>query len=147
MKLLKLLPALSVVVLFAADAPKEDATKKDLEKMQGTWAVVSQEFSGTKLTEEMIKQANVTLVVKDQTYTILFGTQQVAKGKIKLDATKKPKQIDGIDDKGMTMLGIYEIDGDMMKVNFAQPGNDRPTELATKEKSMQILIGYKRVSK
>ena len=41
--------------------------------------------------------------------------------------------------KGKTHLGIYELDGDMVKFCFAAPGEDRPTKFTAKEGSGRTL--------
>jgi uncharacterized protein (TIGR03067 family) len=135
--------------LCLAAGAQEDAAKKDLEQMQGTWTVAAQEMGGAKLTDEQIKQANVKLVVKGDKYTLSIGDQPIAHGTIKLDPAKKPKAIDttaeGEQHKGQKMLGIYTLEKDEMKVLFTQPGEDRPAEFRTKQGTQQILITYKRV--
>jgi uncharacterized protein (TIGR03067 family) len=143
--------ALGVIVLLALAAvarPQDDAAKKDLKQMEGTWAVVLEEMDGKKATEEN-KKADVKLTVKDGKYTVHFGEKQVATGEIKLDAGKTPRQIDAVaadgEFKGKAMPGIYEVKGDTMRVCFAQPGQERPTEFRTKEGSGQMLLSYKRI--
>jgi uncharacterized protein (TIGR03067 family) len=143
--------ALVVIVLLALAAvarPQDDAAKKDLKQMEGTWAVVLEEISGQKTPEES-KKVDVKLTVKDGKYTVLFGDKQAATGTIKLDAGKTPRQIDAIAADGQfkdkAMPGIYEVKGDTMRVCFAQPGKDRPTEFHTKEGSGHMLFSYKRI--
>src|SRR5262245_46703706 len=120
---------LSVGLFIAADA-KDDA-RKDLDKMQGTWLLVSGERDGKKFSEEEIKQSK--LIIKDNTFRIPrseVGTSH--EGTFKIDPGKKPKEIDSINgsgkDKGKTWLGIYELDGDLKKVCFAPPGKERPKD-------------------
>jgi uncharacterized protein (TIGR03067 family) len=146
-----LLLALAAGVLVAAEAPKEDAGKKDLKAMQGTWEAVSHEEDGRKATEEERKKAQVRLVVKGDEYTISFGKTVGGKGTLKLDPGKKPKQIDVVlgdgPFKGKAMLGIYELKGDELRVCTAMPGKERPKEFSTKKGSQRYLIGYKRLKK
>jgi uncharacterized protein (TIGR03067 family) len=49
----------------------------------------------------------------------------------KLNAAKKPKEIDLIAAKGVTK-GIYALDGDNLKITLATGDGGRPTEFATK---------------
>ncbi len=144
----------AVVALLAVVAtarPQDEASKKDLQAMEGTWTVVVHEADGKKLSAEEAKKADSKLIVKAGKYTVYFGDKEIAAGTIKLDAAKTPKQIDAIADegpgKGMAMPGIYEIKGDAMRVCFAQPGKDRPREFRTQEGTGQLLLGYKRVKK
>jgi uncharacterized protein (TIGR03067 family) len=130
-------------------APKEDEVKKELAKMEGTWTIVIHESNGKKQTDEEVKAVKMKLVVKGDKYTVFLDDKPLTQGTLKLDPSKKPKTIDAVADdgpfKGTAMPGIYELEGDDMKVNFGQPGAARPTEFKTKEGSNQVLIGYKRV--
>ena len=54
------LMALTVGLLVAADAPKDEAAKKDLEKLQGTWALVSAERDGKRLPDAEVKKTKIT---------------------------------------------------------------------------------------
>jgi uncharacterized protein (TIGR03067 family) len=88
-----------------------------------------------------VKSAKLTIV--GDAYTVQLGELGVKKGTQKLDATKKPKQIDAQDAEGPTVgsnHGIYEFttDGDF-RVCFAAPGKDRPTEFATKPGSGHFM--------
>ena len=67
------------------------------------------------------------------------GGKTVATGTIKIDVTKKPKEIEVMDEFGTknakTLLGIYELDGDDFKLCLTITAKDRPTEFGTKAKS------------
>src|SRR5262245_41904673 len=103
---------LTAVLVVAAPAPADDK-KKDEEKIQGTWTVVSYEYGGKKDREDETKK--IKLVFKDGSLTINDpkGDKQA---KFKLDATKKPKAMDitpeaeGADVK--VVPAIYELKDD-----------------------------------
>jgi hypothetical protein len=42
------------------------------------------------------------------------------------------------------VLGIYELDGDNLKICLALPGKDRPMVFATAAENAQQLVVYKR---
>jgi len=69
-------------------------------------------------------------------------------GAFKVDATKKPKTMDMTPSEGRykdkTLLGIYELDGDTLKICFAEPGKDRPTDFTSKAGSGVVLAIHKR---
>src|SRR5580698_2703207 len=92
---------------------------KDDDSNQGTWIPSKAELSGMMLPDEVVK--TIKLEVKDDKYTVTVG-KQLDKGTIKLNKTAKPKEIDitGTEgpNKGKTILGIYEIDGDTMRVCY-----------------------------
>jgi hypothetical protein len=75
------------------------------------------------------------VVVLDDKVTVKQGDKTM-EATIKLDETKKPKEIDmTITEGGQTEvhLGIYQLDGDTWKVCKSHPPQERPTELATTE--------------
>ncbi|MCI0705712.1 MAG: sigma-70 family RNA polymerase sigma factor [Planctomycetia bacterium] len=109
---------------FVADDPKEDA-KTDEEKLQGKWKVVSVQDGGR---EVEIEDATVTFV-KDK--MILKDGNRKLEGPFKLDSTKKPKWIDATMSERKT-LGIYELDGDNLKICINEdPNGERPTKFVS----------------
>jgi uncharacterized protein (TIGR03067 family) len=119
---------LAVGLLIAADA-KDDATKKELKKLSGTYVMVSGESKAEKLSEERIKEAK--LVMDGDKYSANFGGDTV-KGTLKIDPTKAPKEIDATDGEGQTMLGIYKFEKGQFTVCFAPLGKERPKEFSIK---------------
>jgi uncharacterized protein (TIGR03067 family) len=140
-----LLVVIAVVISAAAGLGQDSAD--DLKKMAGTWKTTLHEADGKTATKDEIEKTQGKLVVKADKYDVFFGDKAIDEGTIKLDASKKPRQIDAITKKGGTMKGIYKIDGDKMTVCFAQPGKDRPTEFKTQKGTGQMLLGYERVKK
>ena len=128
--------------LIAADDPKKEA-----EKLQGTWRLVSLEVDGKKATKGEIKKEQ-KMVVKGDKFTSTVDDKHSFKGTFKLDPAKKPKAVDAAvtegQYKGKTLLGIYEVEGDMLRACYAPPGKERPTEFASKEGSGNHLYVYKR---
>src|SRR5205807_79753 len=103
-----------------------DAAKKDLEKFQGTWVLVSLEAEGAKMPEDRLKDRK--LVLKGSAYSWTSGAKGEA-GTFTLDPTKRPKAInstptDGTN-KGKTRKGIYAIEGETLKFCFAVSGQER----------------------
>jgi len=140
----KLLCVLAAGLLVHAPARAEEA-KKEGEKFEGTWKAVSAVRDGREAPQEDVEK--MTLVVKGHDYTLKVG-DQVIEGTHKLNPAKKPKTIDATrkagPEKGQTILGIYELDGDTYKVCFAPPGKDRPTAFESKPGSGHRLIVMKR---
>jgi uncharacterized protein (TIGR03067 family) len=144
-----LLLFLAAGLLIAADDKKDDAAKKDVEKLQGEWVMESHEINGEKLGEDRIKDYKRT--VKEDHFTVVVGDKTVVEGTFVLDTSKKPKTLDitleSGDQKGEKMLGIYELDGDTYKVCIGAPGIDSPTEFVSKPDSNHGLTIWKRVKK
>jgi uncharacterized protein (TIGR03067 family) len=143
---------LTTGVLMAADGPGPgDPSKGDLDKLRGKWLTVSLVNDGKTLLDEKAppKEGPATKLVYDgNMWTIKVGDKAVASGVFKIDATKKPKEIDILDESGVkndkTKLGIYELDGDTYKYCLAPAGKDRPTEFASKNGSGHSLGVSKR---
>ncbi len=135
---------MTVVLVVAAPAPPEKE-KKDDEKIQGTWVVVSVERGGRP--DEEGKKAKVEF---QGDTVIIHDPRHEEKAKIKLDPTTKPRSIDitpqGPGDSKI-VLGIYEFNGDELKLCFTMGKEGRPTEFASKPDSEVSLIVLKRVKK
>src|SRR5262245_23838733 len=134
--MMKRMVAVLAVGLLVGPGLADDA-KKDQEKMAGEWTMESGERNGEKLPDEIVK--TLKRVVKGNEHTVLRDGETVAKGKVKLDAAKKPKEIDislsGGEADGKLIKGIYELDGDTLKICYGMPDGDRPKEFAAKEGS------------
>jgi uncharacterized protein (TIGR03067 family) len=119
-------------VLLAAD-DKPDAGKKVTDQLQGTWKFQSMEKDGKALQKEDVEKKTITFtgdkwVVKEGDKTVQAGTHT-------FDPSKKPATVDAPvtegENKGNTMLGIYELTDDTLKVCFDTKGKSRPTEFKT----------------
>ena len=121
--------------LAAGDGNKEHL---DMEyaKLEGTWHVLSLEVDGMKIPKETIKESK--LIIKGKEFTM---KEKVAtyKGTFSIDPSKKPKTIDikftEGPENGNTSLGIYELDGDDLKLCLSVTTKERPTEFSAKPKS------------
>jgi uncharacterized protein (TIGR03067 family) len=140
---LRLCLALALVLSFSSIAWSEDA--KDEDAIQGTWLASTAEFAGQKFPDEVRK--SIKLVIKDGKYTVTVGNQP-DKGTSKLDPSAKPKTMDvtGTDgpNKGKTMLAIYELNGDTLRVCYDVSGKNRPTEFKSAADTQLFLVTYKR---
>jgi uncharacterized protein (TIGR03067 family) len=149
----------SLLVLFvvgtlaAARQATDDASKKDIEKMQGDWAALSFTRDGQKFSDD---DAQVLFrTVKGNEYTVFRFKEPVGKGTFSVDATKKPKTIDfqpsaqpgQPDGTPKPMLGIYEFEDGKLKVCMAGPGRDRPTEFVSKMGNGLTLVVWEREKK
>ncbi len=140
--------AVVVGLLVAADNAKDDA-KKEIKKFEGSWRLESLENDGAKTPDEELKRMKLT--IEGEKYTLKTEDATVSAGTIKVDGAKKPKTInimatDG-DGSGQEMLGIYELDGDKMKVCYGRPNEERPSKLAAEAGSGRILVVAVKVKK
>ncbi len=133
-------------VRFAADA-QDDAAKKELEKFQGNWQLISMEREGKKTPPEDAKK--LTLTIQGNKFILRKDAVVISEGSMTLDPTKKPKEIDETistdPNKVKTFLAIYEIDDEQPKICFAAAGKDRPTSFSSG--SGQLLQVWKREKK
>jgi uncharacterized protein (TIGR03067 family) len=109
-----------------------DDTEKELKKFEGTWLLVSSEHNGQQLPKDDLKDFRLT--IKGDQFTSKQGTMTIA-GTLKIDPSQKPKVVDATatqDGKKVASLGIYELDGDAMKVCYVAEGSERPKAFSTK---------------
>jgi uncharacterized protein (TIGR03067 family) len=129
------------LVLVAA-APGGDEAKEDAKKLQGSWEVLEFEVSGKPLPEQFLQKVKV--VFAGDKFKFDSGKPQNKDATFKIDPTKKPKQITiTSEEKGgkMDLLGIYEFDGDKLKLCLHASG-ERPTEFKStpETKSLRMLL-------
>jgi len=130
--------------LLAAEGPGDEA-KKELIKLQGTWTVVRVEEGGKSLPAATTK--TWSLIVAGGKYHFRPGSDSI-EGTYHLEPGHKPKWLDATrtngTDKGKVLKGIYELNGDELKMCFGAPGDGkRPTDFST-EAGGQRLYVFKR---
>jgi uncharacterized protein (TIGR03067 family) len=130
-------------------ADEKAHVEKEVRKFQGAWTIESSETGGKKLPAGDLKGLIVTF--EGDKHTVKKGDEVVQVGTQKLDPSQSPKAIDVImtegPNKGAVMLGIYEIDGDTLKVCFDPNGKKRPTEFKSAPGSENFVNVHKRVKK
>lgn len=117
----------------------------DRKGMEGKWTPLSAELGGVKIPETQLKA--ITLTLADGKYTAAIG-DKVDAGTYKVDAGQKPKSIDitGTEgpNKGKTILAIYELDKDTLRVCYNLLGKDRPSEFVSSKEKPYFLVVYQR---
>lgn len=155
-----------LIVLFAglaagADKPDPAALKKEWASLEGTWTVIRLEIEGKSL---LLKEEPPPQVVikdgkirgKDARKEALEDT--LDSSKVQLDPGAKPKTITipnfkgGDPKEGVTLIGIYELEGDQLKVcvegvetaKLKEREKDRPKAFDSKQ---GLLLVFKRDKK
>jgi uncharacterized protein (TIGR03067 family) len=141
--------AISMIAFAACVAAAEDeATKKDLDGIQGTWRMVSREKDGKADAADAIKDVLMTNEGNKFSFKGSASGAGAMKGTLRLDASKKPKTMDRMPSdgpqKGKTLPGIYSLEGDKLTICVALTGKERPKEFATTAKSGRVLSVFKR---
>jgi RNA polymerase sigma factor (sigma-70 family) len=135
----------------AGPAEKNTAVKKALRKLAGTWQVMTVESDGKTGAAEDIKGLAYVFEANGK-WKLARDDQTLAEGTFVIDPAKDPPTIDykivsttAEQDKGKSSLGIYELDGDRLKVCRTWPDNDqRPTAFAAPAGSKCILTEFQR---
>jgi uncharacterized protein (TIGR03067 family) len=142
---LYLLVALAVGLLIAADDGKAGATQ-ERKRLEGTWTITSVVRNNNALPEDRLKDAQ--FVLQGETFVQKQGDKTLAKGTFRLDPDKQPPTIDMTisegEDRDKSILGIYQLEDDVLRICGAGPGHDRPTEFAARDGSGHTLMTCKR---
>jgi uncharacterized protein (TIGR03067 family) len=147
--------ALAACAFVAADEPGAEAVKREWRKLEGTWTVTKMEVEGKSLLEKgkpvpkfTIKDGKITSDAKD-----VPRDEKRDSSTIKLDPGRKPKTITipnfhgGDPKKGITLIGIYELKGDELKVcaqevetaKLKERERERPKAFDSKQGVLVIL--------
>jgi len=142
-----MLPAIMLAALLS-QFPTADAKVQDLAALDGTWKPTSAQRGDLESSEEELERQRMT--IRNSRYWVPSGKREGYKPnlvEIRIDATKTPKHIDFVvvegPNVGMTELGIYELNGDELKVCS---GKSRPTKFEARVDDWNALVvTYQRV--
>jgi uncharacterized protein (TIGR03067 family) len=140
-----------------AAEPKDELVKAELKKLEGAWQMVTEEKDGVS------RPVPDRWFIKGNHYGVsLNGTnsRSTLEYQISIDPSKKPKQIEtrmefkGFDGKpslGTPMVGIYEIDGDKLRICYewymhSNVPRGRPDTFSAPKGANRMLLTFKRVN-
>jgi uncharacterized protein (TIGR03067 family) len=124
-----------------------DANAADLARMQGDWMVHSMRAEGMDVPPDDAQALFRT--IEGDKYTVSRYTKVVGRGTFKIDATQSPKTIDSspAGPQAKPISGIYEFDGDKLRICNARPGQPRPKSFDAKQYTGHTLIVWEREAK
>jgi erythromycin esterase len=130
-------------------SPIELAIQKDIERMQGTWRMVAlnQEGEVQPLSGPL---AQLQVVILGEQRTVQAGENVYAQARYRINPAADPPTIDVLVTRGsasgMTMLGIYQLNGNRLRVCLASHGRPRPRDFSPKAGSGHVLQELQRMS-
>jgi uncharacterized protein (TIGR03067 family) len=137
-----------LATLFAAPIPKDKEKLKDEDTLLGTWKPDKFDNGGAPGGPPPGELDKMRFVFeKDNVIRVTGGPGgEEMKGTFKLDPTAKVKAIDlvvsepGGKGEPRTVLGVYELDGDALKLCFAEGQKEpRPAELKADGKRVAVV--------
>lgn len=132
---------LMIVAMLSATPTLPEAG--DMRKIQGQWRLVKVEANG-----EHRELPEVTVLVDRQLIFLLQDGHKVDPAVFRLGPEKQPKQID-LRAGTRTKLGIYEINGRLLRICFTaaeSPSEEnRPTDFATPAMGGRVLMEFERI--
>jgi uncharacterized protein (TIGR03067 family) len=156
----RLVAAVLFIVVIQACGPSGEAPQSDLDKVQGTWTVAAGEENGKAIPKEIAETRTFTFTGDKAVVGISAGPANaqppikptLPEFTFKLDPTKKPKTIDVTflngEEKGRTRLGIYQLEGDELKVCMpTEERTDRPSDFKAPKGSDLNVVTLKRSKK
>jgi uncharacterized protein (TIGR03067 family) len=137
----RLFAAIAIVLIFMGATVRAD----DAADLKDTWTPLEGTNAGVPLGKALIDA--ITLVITDGKYQVkVMGNDE--NGTLKFDAAKTPKTMDisATDgpNKGKTILAIYELTGDTLKVCYDIKGAGRPTKFESTKENEFLIFVYKR---
>jgi uncharacterized protein (TIGR03067 family) len=140
---------LAIALLLSAAMVHSEEPSKDAKELIGVWKCVSAMRDGNPLPEAIVQELRLTLT--DDRYKTERGQQVLFDSTYRIDAAKKPKQIDMIGTEGANAgkaaQGIYLLEGDKLTLCYTMPGQDRPADFTSKAGSGATLAVWQRMPK
>jgi uncharacterized protein (TIGR03067 family) len=139
---------LTSTILLIGGGDISEAIKKDKAALQGTWKVTASESKGEKVPEADLK--DLFLIIRGNAIFIREGGKTEENFSFLLDPLKKVKEIDVTlkvgPQKGRTDQGIYQIDGDTLKICIqSNKDSPRPREFRSPAGSDLWLVTLQRM--
>jgi uncharacterized protein (TIGR03067 family) len=113
---------------------------------EGEWQMVSAVMDGAPLERSAVEW--VKRITRGCETAVYAGPQLMMKMEFTSDASKAPKTIDYVNtagmNKGKSQQGIYEFEGELLKICVAAPGKPRPTQFQSDRGDGRTFTVWKR---
>ncbi len=132
-----------ILIALAVLVGAEDSKKAPTE-LEGVWQLLSGITAGDRVPDE--ETTLYTAVLRGNMCTWMRRHRTLTETTFRLDPTAKPKQVDLVADPrhGVPTLGIYELEGDTLKMCFALEGGPRPRSFEPTTGNRQTIRTYTR---
>jgi uncharacterized protein (TIGR03067 family) len=120
------------------------AEGSDQKVIQGTWVMTRMESAGKEVSRAKLAESRIRLMIAGGRMTMQRPgrTQNLT---FTLDPSKDPREIDLDDGESLITRAIYQLDGDTLKICWAEPGAARPLDFTTDAISQDTLYVFQRV--
>lgn len=140
------LTGLSALTLSTAFAQEPPAKKQEMDRLRGTFVMVTGLADGQMMPPAMIN--SMKRVAEGGVTTVTMAGQLYMKANFSINASATPKTIDydmtGGFTAGRKQLGIYRTSGDTVWFCFGYPGNARPTAFESRPGTNVTCSTWKR---
>jgi uncharacterized protein (TIGR03067 family) len=123
--------------------PAETApSRTDEELLQGSWTLVAGETGAEKFPQEMLKTRPAPRLYFQDGLLIMtwFEPDQFQEGPYRLDPSPTPKTFDHLIDFKKPGLGLYQLEGDTLRLCMSLSGEVRPASFATRPEDRNLAI-------
>ena len=130
--------------------PLAAEVRKELKRLEGTWEVVFLVVDGEEKPPEGPFKGLQVVMTGDQR-VVKAGAVAITQETFQIDPAARPRRMDlsiaqGMS-KGQVIQGIYDLDGETLRVCLAMKGGPRPTEMVSKPGSGYTLLTHKSARK
>lgn len=126
-----------------------DVAPTVVQAIEGEWSMAECLRDGQPLDKMMLNYGK--RVAKQGETATYFGPQLFSKAKYTVDDSVTPKAIDYYHTEGQLagqhQLGIYEVEGDRIRMSFAAPGQPRPQDFKASPGDGRTITVWKKATK
>jgi uncharacterized protein (TIGR03067 family) len=134
---------LGVAAVLVAAAGAED---KGATKLEGDYVLVSAEKNGQPVPDERVRGSMVRFT-ENRIVATDKDKKETYVASYKVDSSGKPCKIAMTSEiaptQGVSTKGLVEQDGESIRLIYALPGGDEPTEFKTKDKQLMVVLKKK----